>query len=134
MMKSKGKFKNTLKQMTMKTEPYKIYAIQQKQLLEGSLYRGWGWSGEANWWGTYERWKGDDRWIHHPSSSVPGEFPGTVGLHSRTREIWHEPVTRCIFLWNCGHLTKYHFLFFLLPFLPGFPFPSLLLPEYCSSQ
>jgi len=28
------KFKNTLKQMTMKTKPYKIYGMQQKQFLE----------------------------------------------------------------------------------------------------
>ena len=34
-MKSK-KFKNTLSQMTMKTQPYKIYGMQQKQFLEKS--------------------------------------------------------------------------------------------------
>ena len=34
MRKSKRKFKNTLRQMTMKT-PYKIYRMQQKQFLEG---------------------------------------------------------------------------------------------------
>ena len=34
-MKSK-KLKNTLRQVTMKTHPYKIYGIQQRQLLEGS--------------------------------------------------------------------------------------------------
>ena len=36
MMKPKRKLKNTLRQMTMKTQPYKIYGIQQKQFLEGS--------------------------------------------------------------------------------------------------
>ena len=35
-MKSKKNFKNTLKQMTMKTQPYKTYGMQQKQSLEGS--------------------------------------------------------------------------------------------------
>ena len=35
-MKSKKKFKNTLRQMTMKTQLYKIYGMQQKQFLEGS--------------------------------------------------------------------------------------------------
>ena len=34
--KSKRKLKNTLRQMTMKTQPYKIYGMQQKQFLEGS--------------------------------------------------------------------------------------------------
>ena len=34
-IKSKKKLKNTLRQMTMKTHPYKIYGIQQRQL-EGS--------------------------------------------------------------------------------------------------
>ena len=28
--------RNTLEQMTMKTQPYKIYEMQQKQFLEGS--------------------------------------------------------------------------------------------------
>ena len=31
MMNSKRKSENTLKQMTMKIQPYKIYGIQQKQ-------------------------------------------------------------------------------------------------------
>ena len=31
--KSKKKLKNTLRQMTMKTQPYKIYGLQKKQLL-----------------------------------------------------------------------------------------------------
>ena len=35
-MKSKRKFKNTLRQITMKTQPYKICGLQQKQFLEGS--------------------------------------------------------------------------------------------------
>ena len=35
-VKSKGKFKNTMRQLTMKTQPYKIYGMQQKQSLEGS--------------------------------------------------------------------------------------------------
>ena len=34
MMKSKRKLKNTLRQMTMKTQPNKIYRMQQKQFLE----------------------------------------------------------------------------------------------------
>ena len=34
MMKSRSKLKNTLRQMTMKTKPYKIYGMQQKQFLE----------------------------------------------------------------------------------------------------
>ena len=34
--KSKGKFKSTLKQMIMKTQPFKIYGMPQKQFLEGS--------------------------------------------------------------------------------------------------
>ena len=36
MIKSKRKFKNTVKQITMKTQPYKIYRMPQKQFLEGS--------------------------------------------------------------------------------------------------
>ena len=36
MWNQKENFKNTLRQMTMKTLPYKIYRMQQKQLLEGS--------------------------------------------------------------------------------------------------
>ena len=36
-MKSKKKFKNILRQMTMKTQSYKIYGTQQKQFLEESL-------------------------------------------------------------------------------------------------
>ena len=36
MMKSKRKFKNILKQMTTKTQPYNIYGMQQKPFLEGS--------------------------------------------------------------------------------------------------
>ena len=36
MMKSKKKFKNTLRQVMMKTQPYKIYGMQQKQFLVGS--------------------------------------------------------------------------------------------------
>ena len=37
-LKSRGNYqlKNTLRQMTMKRQPYKIYGMQQKQLLEGS--------------------------------------------------------------------------------------------------
>ena len=35
-MKSK-KLKNTLRQVTMKTHPYKIYGIQQRQLLRGKF-------------------------------------------------------------------------------------------------
>ena len=31
MTKSKRKLKNNLRQMTMKTQPYKVYEIQQKQ-------------------------------------------------------------------------------------------------------
>ena len=31
MMKSKRKLKNNLRQMTMKTQPYKVYGMQQKQ-------------------------------------------------------------------------------------------------------
>ena len=32
----KGKLKNTLRQMIMKTQPFKIYEMPQKQCLEGS--------------------------------------------------------------------------------------------------
>ena len=32
----KEKLKYTLRQMTMKTQPYKIYGVQQKKFLEGS--------------------------------------------------------------------------------------------------
>lgn len=35
-MKSKRKFKNMLKQITMKTQPYKMYRMLQKQLVEGT--------------------------------------------------------------------------------------------------
>ena len=35
MRKSKGKFKNALRQ-TIRTPPYKIYGTSQKQFLEGS--------------------------------------------------------------------------------------------------
>ena len=31
MMKSKRKLKNNLRQMTMKTQPYQVYGMQQKQ-------------------------------------------------------------------------------------------------------
>ena len=31
----KEEIKNALRQMTMKTEPYEIYGMQQKQFLEG---------------------------------------------------------------------------------------------------
>ena len=31
MMKSKRKLKNNLRQMTMKTQPYQVYVMQQKQ-------------------------------------------------------------------------------------------------------
>ena len=34
----KGNFKNTLRKATMKTQPYKIHGMQQKQFLEGSSY------------------------------------------------------------------------------------------------
>ena len=34
MRKSNRKFKNTLRQMTMKTQAYKIYGMQQKQSLK----------------------------------------------------------------------------------------------------
>ena len=30
----KGKFKNTSRQMTMKTQPFKIYGVPQKQFLK----------------------------------------------------------------------------------------------------
>ena len=36
MRKSKGKPKNILRQMIMKTKPFKIYGMPQKQCLEGS--------------------------------------------------------------------------------------------------
>ena len=36
MRKTKGTFKNTLRQMIMKTQPFKIYGIPQKRFLEGS--------------------------------------------------------------------------------------------------
>ena len=35
-MKSKRKCKNTLRQVTMKTQLCKIYELQEKQFLEGS--------------------------------------------------------------------------------------------------
>ena len=35
-MKSKRKLKNTLRQMTIKTQPYKIHRLKQKQFLEGN--------------------------------------------------------------------------------------------------
>ena len=35
----KKEIKNTWRQMAMKTQPYKIYETQQKQLLEGSSQR-----------------------------------------------------------------------------------------------
>ena len=35
-MKSTRKLKNILRKMTVKTQPYNIYGIQQKQLLKGS--------------------------------------------------------------------------------------------------
>ena len=34
--KSKGKLNNTLRQMIMKTQPFKIYGIPQKQCSEGN--------------------------------------------------------------------------------------------------
>ena len=34
--KSKGKLKDTLRQMIMKTQPFKVYAVTPKQLLGGS--------------------------------------------------------------------------------------------------
>ena len=36
MMESRRKSKNSLRKVTMKTQPYKIYGMQQKQFLEGS--------------------------------------------------------------------------------------------------
>ena len=36
MMKSEKKFKNTLRQMKVKTQPYEVCGMQQKQFLEGS--------------------------------------------------------------------------------------------------
>ena len=33
---SRGKFKNTSRQIIMKTQPFKIYGMPQKQFLEGS--------------------------------------------------------------------------------------------------
>ena len=41
MIKSKRKLRNTLRQMTMKTQPYKIYSMKQKQALEVSSQRYW---------------------------------------------------------------------------------------------
>ena len=37
MRKSKGKIKNTSRQMIMKTQPFKIHGMLQKQCLERSL-------------------------------------------------------------------------------------------------
>ena len=39
MRKSKEKFKNILRQMTMKTQPFQIYEMLQKQFIEGSSYQ-----------------------------------------------------------------------------------------------
>ena len=36
MRKSKEKLKNSMRQMIMKTQPFKIYGMWQKQFLEGS--------------------------------------------------------------------------------------------------